>query len=94
MFSLRRFLATLLIVMVLSAGFGLLPNPFVQKADACGSSCEEAIQQCENMAFWAYVACTILGDDDPECKRADRIASFWCAEMVEVCDPSYEGEPN
>ncbi len=85
MFSSRRFLAAFLIVTVLSAGFGLLPSSLVQRAEACGSGCEEAIQQCERMAFLSYVACIMYGDDDDLCIRAKEQATVWCTRMIEVC---------
>ena len=90
MFSSRRFLAAFLIVMVLSAGFGLLPSSLVQSANACGSGCAEAIENWESAVFWAGLKCAFYGSDSGSCENAwDRaIAAF--QHMQEVCDPGYE----
>lgn len=93
MFSSRRFIVTLLIIAVFSAGFSLLPDPLVQKSDACGQGCEEAIQKCTSQTQWAIVACLYIPDD--ACKRRKERAAATCRHKNKVCDPNYSGsDPN
>ena len=93
MFSSRRFLGVFLIVTVLSAGFSLLPDPLVQKSDACGQGCEEAIQKCKKQTQWAIVACLYIPED--ACKRRKERAAATCRHRDKVCDPNYSGSaPN
>ena len=79
MFSSRRFLATLLIVTVFSAGFGLLPNPFVQNATAqSDDDCDYYIRRCEIYWEMSEAVCAFYGSDTRICYLSKVYAQNWC----------------
>lgn len=93
MFGSRRLKAIVLIVTILSAGFGLLPSSLVQKSDACRQGCEEAIQKCKKQTQWAIVACLYISEE--ACERRKERAAATCRHRDKVCDPNYSGsDPN
>lgn len=78
MFSLRRFIATLLIIAVLSAGLVLLSSPLVQNATAQVDRCDEYITLCESYWEMADVVCAFYGSDSYICYLAEDYAEWWC----------------
>ena len=76
MFSSRRFLATLLIVTVLSAGLGaFVPN-------ATAMSCDQAMQQCSYYHEVASTLCEVFGDNSATCRWAWFEAISRCEDLL------------
>ena len=64
MLSLRRFVVTLLIIAVFSAGLGpLVPN-------ATAMSCDDAMDTCDNYHDVTRQLCIVFGDQSLTCKLA------------------------
>ena len=62
MFSSRRFIVTLLIIAVFSAGLSpLVPN-------AAAMSCDDAMDQCSYYHDVARTLCEVFGDDSATCR--------------------------
>ena len=83
MFNSRRFLATLLIAAVLSAGFGLLPSPLVQNTPTYDSElCDKAIEVCDG--YWKIrdQLCAIFGSNSATCIQATADTMFLCAYYI------------
>ena len=84
MFSLRRFIATLLIIAVFSVGLGLLPSPLIQNATAI--SCDHAMDQCD--LYWAAsdLACRVFGESSNACIVSRYEAYLGCMYLLAICE--------
>ena len=84
MFSLRRFIATLLIIAVFSVGLGLLPSPLIQNATAV--SCEHAMDQCK--LYWeaSALACKAFGESSNACIVSRYEAYLNCLYLLAICE--------
>ena len=88
MFSSRRFLATLLIVTVLAAGFGLLPSPLVQNAAASDSDepdCSDYINWCCGALKKAEKYCGSEHFDAAKCAWYQSVSFMACGAAAEEC---------
>ena len=74
----------ILIIAIVSVGFGLLPSPLVQDANAV--SCDDAIKLCE--ADWNVtdIICGYYGHNSSVCYAAILDSATYCAYLFWYCE--------
>ena len=85
MFSSRRLKATVLLAVVMVAGFVLFENYFIQEANAV--SCDDAMEICDHYHDWARDICNsiYLGWLSAECADATAKAVTMCVAVLHGC---------
>ncbi len=80
----RSLKVAILIIVIVSVGFGLLPSPLVQDANAV--SCDDAIKLCEADWRMTDIVCDFYGYDSSVCYAAVLDTSEYCAYLFWYCE--------
>lgn len=81
----RTMKAVILIITLVSVGFGLLPNPLIQDANAW-ISCKEAQDICDDYQNMAETLCDFYGEDSQICEEAWYQYESICYTLIFYCD--------